>query len=127
VRRRGSLLAHVQNTHHQYNLPEPRAKIAYKANREGVAEIFAEADARKSMEICDRDSEARDGLLEDARHPQALIGDPPPLRHSRGAEGRSSKELCPLLEPGANWTNQSQQEIWALPGFVWVLSYMRMR
>ncbi len=51
VRRRGNLLAHIQNTHHQYNLPVPSAKIAYKANREGVAEAFAEPDARKSMEI----------------------------------------------------------------------------
>jgi transposase len=51
VRRRGNLLAHIQNTHHPYNLPEPRAKIAYKANREGVAEVFTDPDARKSMEI----------------------------------------------------------------------------
>ncbi len=40
VRRRANLLAHIQNTHHQYNLPEPPAKIAYKANRDGVAERF---------------------------------------------------------------------------------------
>jgi transposase len=51
VRRRGNLLAHIQNTHHQYNLPVPAAKVAYKANREGVAEVFAEPDARKSMEV----------------------------------------------------------------------------
>ena len=51
VRRRGSLLAHIQNTHHQYKLSVPSAKIAYKANREGVAEAFAEPDARKSLEI----------------------------------------------------------------------------
>ena len=51
VRRRGNLLAHIQNTHHQYNLPEPPAKIAYKANRDGVAEAFTDPDARKSMEV----------------------------------------------------------------------------
>ena len=51
VRRRANLLAHIQNTHHQYNLPEPSAKVAYKANRAGVAEAFEEADARKSMEV----------------------------------------------------------------------------
>ena len=50
-RRRGSLLAHIQNTHHQYNLPEPSAKVAYKSNRVGVAEAFSEPDARKSMEV----------------------------------------------------------------------------
>jgi len=43
------LLAHIQNTHHQYNLPTPGAKIAYKSNRVGVAEVFDEADARESM------------------------------------------------------------------------------
>ncbi|MCP4381602.1 MAG: IS110 family transposase [bacterium] len=51
VRRRGNLLAHIQNTHHQYNLPVPPAKIAYKANRVGVAEAFGDPDARKSMEV----------------------------------------------------------------------------
>ncbi len=51
VRRRGNLLAHIQNTHHQYNLPVPPAKIAYKGNREGVAEAFTDPDARKSMEV----------------------------------------------------------------------------
>jgi transposase len=51
IRRRGNLLAHIQNTHHQYNLPVPSAKIAYKANREGVPDAFAEPDARRSMEV----------------------------------------------------------------------------
>ena len=51
VRRRGSLLAHIQNTHHQYNHPTPKAKITYKANRDGVAETFSDLDARKSMEM----------------------------------------------------------------------------
>jgi transposase len=51
VRRRANLLAHIQNTHHQYNLPEPPAKIAYAANRKGVALAFEEADARKSLEV----------------------------------------------------------------------------
>ncbi len=51
VRRRANLLAHIQNTHHQYNLSTPPAKIAYKANREGVADAFTDPDARKSMEI----------------------------------------------------------------------------
>jgi len=65
VRRRGSLLAHIQNTHHQYNLPEPRAKVAYKANREGVAEAFAEPDARKSMEVDFRLIEQYDEIIRD--------------------------------------------------------------
>jgi len=51
VRRRGNLLAHVQNTHHQYNLPVPAAKVAYAANRPGVAEAFSDPDVRKSLEV----------------------------------------------------------------------------
>jgi hypothetical protein len=36
---------------------------------------------RIDPEICDRSSrcESRDGFMEHARHPQALIGNPPPL------------------------------------------------
>ncbi len=51
VRKRAELLAHIQNTHHQYNRPEPRAKVAYKANRAGVAEGFSDPDARRSIEV----------------------------------------------------------------------------
>jgi hypothetical protein len=42
MRRRADLLAHVQNTNSQYNLPEIGKKIADKANRDGVAERFAD-------------------------------------------------------------------------------------
>jgi transposase len=48
--KRAELLAHVQNTNSQYNLPAIGKKIAYKANREGVAERFADAAGQKSIE-----------------------------------------------------------------------------
>lgn len=51
VRKRGELLAHIQNTHHQANLPVPAAKVAYRANRAGVAERFEQRDTRKSVEL----------------------------------------------------------------------------
>jgi len=51
MRKRSELLAHIQNTNSQYNLPEIGKKIAYKANREGVAERFDEPSVRKSMEM----------------------------------------------------------------------------
>ena len=51
VRKRGQLLAHIQNTHHQYNLPEPSRKILYKANREGLVERFDDPAVRKSLAI----------------------------------------------------------------------------
>ncbi len=51
VRRRGQLLAHIQNSFHQYNLAPPSARLAYKANRVGIEEAFTEPAARKSMEV----------------------------------------------------------------------------
>ena len=51
MRKRAALVAHVQNTNSQYNLPEIGKKIAYKANRDGVAERFADPAVQKSMEV----------------------------------------------------------------------------
>jgi transposase len=51
MRKRAALLTHVQNTNSQYNLPEIGKKIAYKANRDGVAERFPEAAVQKSIEV----------------------------------------------------------------------------
>jgi transposase len=51
TRKRAELLAHIQQTNSQYNLPEIGKKIAYKANREGVAERFLEPAVQKSVEV----------------------------------------------------------------------------
>jgi transposase len=51
MRKRAELLAHIQNTNSQYNLPEFGKRLAYKANREGVAEHFPDPSVRKSMEV----------------------------------------------------------------------------
>jgi len=51
MRKRADLLSHVQNTNSQYNLPEIGKKIAYKANREGVAERFADPAVQKTIEV----------------------------------------------------------------------------
>lgn len=51
VRERGFLLAHALNTHHQYNLPTPPARLAWKGNREGVAAKFADPCTRKTVEV----------------------------------------------------------------------------
>src|SRR4249920_2884525 len=51
ARKRGELLAHVQNTNSQYHLPAIGKKIAYKANRDGVAERFADPAVQKSIEV----------------------------------------------------------------------------
>jgi transposase len=51
MRKRAELLAHVQNTNSQYNLPEIGKKIAYKANRAGIAERFPDPAVQKSIEV----------------------------------------------------------------------------
>lgn len=51
VRHRAELLTHVQQTNSQYNRPEIGKKIAYKANRDGVAERFPDPAVQKSIEV----------------------------------------------------------------------------
>jgi transposase len=51
MRKRAELFAHVQNTNRQYHLPEIGTKIAYQANRDGVAERFADPAVQKSLEV----------------------------------------------------------------------------
>jgi transposase len=51
MRKRAELLTHSQHTHSQYNLPEIGQKIAYKANRAGVAERFADPAGQQSIEV----------------------------------------------------------------------------
>lgn len=51
ARKRGELLAHVQNTNSQYNLPAIGKNLAYQANRNGVAERFADPAVQTSMEV----------------------------------------------------------------------------
>jgi transposase len=51
TRKRAELLGHVQNTNSQYNLPEIVKKLAYKANRTGVAERFPDPAVQKSLEV----------------------------------------------------------------------------
>jgi len=50
VRHRAQLLAHIQNTHHQYNRVAPGRPIAYRSNRGGVAEGFDDPSTTKSLE-----------------------------------------------------------------------------
>lgn len=51
VRKRGQLLAHIQNTRAQYNLPAFEKRLASPGNREGVADHFPNPSVRKSIEV----------------------------------------------------------------------------
>lgn len=46
VRKRGRLLAHIQNTRAQYTLPAFARRLAYPANRAGVPEHVADPSVR---------------------------------------------------------------------------------
>jgi len=50
-RKRSELLAHGHNTTAQYNLSEIGKKIAYKANRAGVAERFDDPAVQKTIAV----------------------------------------------------------------------------
>jgi transposase len=50
MRKRAALLAHVQNTNSQYNLPGIGKNIADKANRDGIAERLPDPAVQQSIE-----------------------------------------------------------------------------
>ncbi|MCP3931718.1 MAG: IS110 family transposase [Bacteroidetes bacterium] len=51
VRKNAELLAHIQNTRTQYNMPEFNKRISRRFNHKGVAELFADPSVRKSVEV----------------------------------------------------------------------------
>ena len=51
MRTRAELLAHIQPTNSQDNLPEMGKTLAYKGNRDGVAERFLDPAVQKSVEV----------------------------------------------------------------------------
>jgi transposase len=51
VRKRGHLLAHIQSTRHQYQLPAFEGRIVYPANRDGLTERFPDPTVRKSIAV----------------------------------------------------------------------------
>ena len=67
--KRAELLAHVQHTNSQYTLPAIGKKIAYTANREGVAERFADPAVHKSIEVDLALMTSYDALLRDVELP----------------------------------------------------------
>jgi transposase len=70
--KRAEILAHVQNTNHQYNLPDI-GKIAYKSKRKGVAERFPDISVQKSIELDLALLDHYDQLLLRLEHELSLI------------------------------------------------------
>ena len=88
VRHRGQLLAHIQMTHHQYNLPSPGRRISYRSNREGIGDGFEDLSVRESI--------AADLAL--AGHYETIIGELElsVLRQARGHDPNSFQLLRSL-------------------------------
>ncbi len=90
VRKRGQLLAHIQMTAQQYNLPPLGQRIAYPANREGVASHFPDRAVRRSIEVDLALLERYDALLRDLeldRVRQAKQHDPQAFQRLRSVPG----------------------------------------
>jgi len=51
VHKRSELMAHIQNTRHQYNLPEFEKRIDRRSNRIGIQERFNDLSVRKNIEL----------------------------------------------------------------------------
>jgi len=88
VRHRGQLLAHIQMTHHQYNLPSPGKRISYRVNRDGIGQEFEDLSTRASV--------AADLALVDQY--EAIINDLElkVLQQARGHDPNSSQILRSL-------------------------------
>jgi hypothetical protein len=69
TRQRAALLAHIQNTHSQYNRPEIGTTLAYKGRRDGVAERFLEPAVQQRVEIDLALRDHDDPLLRDVALP----------------------------------------------------------
>jgi transposase len=64
VRRRADLLAHIQNTNSQYNMPEFGKKIARRMHREGIAKLFPHPAVQQSIAIDVQLIDAYDRIIE---------------------------------------------------------------
>ena len=63
VRKRAELYAHIQNTRHQYNLPDPLGCIAKPQNRDGIAERFEDSSVQKMIQVDFSVIEAYDPII----------------------------------------------------------------
>jgi transposase len=65
MRKRAALLAPIQHPNSQYHLPESSKKLAYTANRAGVAERFPEPAVQQSLAVDRALIDSDDRLLTD--------------------------------------------------------------
>lgn len=73
AKKRAELIAHVQNTLHQYNLPEIGKNLGKKGNRVDVAKRFPDPGVQKSIELDLALIDSYDQLLHRVEHEISLI------------------------------------------------------
>ena len=103
VRKRAQLMAHVQNTFHQYNLPRSPGRLVYKYQRAPIPDAFDDPILKKSVEtdlaLCDTyDELIRD--LEKTVHRQARAHDPQTLLRLNTVPGIGEILALTLLYSG---------------------------
>jgi Transposase len=139
ARKRAELLAHIQQTNSQYHLPAIGKKIAYKANRDGVAERFADPAGHESIEVDLRSSAMTRSCCAMSHSPSATPPNtmtPTPCICCKPcpASARSSASCCAMksmtstvfpryrmLSPTAVWSNVPRHP----PGNAWALQAPR--
>ena len=112
VRKRGQLLAHIQNTRAQYDLPEFGRKLAYKTNRDRVVEHFVDPSVQKSIEVDVALIDQYDAVVTDLDltivREAAFPADPrPPLLGCRMVGLRS--EACCLRNLQSSWPSNVRE------------------
>ena len=118
VRKRGQLLAHIQMTSQQYNLPALGKRIAYPSNRAGVAEHFEDRVVRKSIEVDLALLERYDALVTDLESylvRQAKQHDPQAFALLRSIPGVGKVLALTILYE----IHDVKRENWATAGVLW--------
>jgi transposase len=90
VRKRGELVAHIQNTYYQYNLKAPSAKLRYRANRSGAAEAFSDDSVQRNITVDLAVADRLDRVIRDLEYfltRRAKVHDPDTFHRLRSIPG----------------------------------------
>jgi hypothetical protein len=119
VRKRGQLLAHIQNTRAQYNLPAFERRLAYPANRDGVSLQFPDPSVRKSVEVDLALIDQYDTLIADLEQTlvrEAKYDDPDSFHRLRSVPRPEMIERTPHAPPRLGPTRTCRSSSCSRPG-----------
>jgi len=93
VHRRAEIQGHIKLTNYQYNLPSIQTKLSRHANRDDIAERFADSSVRKNVEA---DIHLMDCMEEEIKGLENYI-----IRHAKGYDPRTYYRLQTVPGIGA--------------------------